>query len=169
MDDGLASNWYVVMTKPNQEHFVESNLSKLEAEVFCPRIKQYQLIRRKYTQTTSPLFPGYVFTRVCLATQYRAVIYARGVRNLLSFGGTPAVVGAEVVDAIRAKLQGGYIEIPRHSFTPGAAARIGSGPLQGLHVVFEREMTGSQRAMVLWKTLAYQARVVIDLKDLVCA
>lgn len=168
MDKSLL-NWYVVLAKPHQEHCVECNLRKLGIEVFCPRIKQCAFIRKSNCEMTAPLFPGYLFTRVSLAMQYRAVMYARGVRTLLSFGGTPAAVDDQIIDDIRARLHGGYIEIGRRVFEPGTLVTINGGPLQGFQAVFEREMSGPERAMVLLRTLAYQARVVLDVNDLVCA
>jgi transcriptional antiterminator RfaH len=52
-------------------------------------------------------------------------------------------------------------------FSPGDVVSIQDGPLCGLEAVFEREMIGQQRAMLLLKMLACQVRVVLDLKSIV--
>jgi transcriptional antiterminator RfaH len=43
--------------------------------------------------------------------------------------------------------------------------RIKDGLLCGLEAVFEKEMIGQQRAMLLMKTLTCQVRVIVDLKS----
>ena len=169
MGESLDALWYVVATKPNQEHFAETNLVNLGVESFCPRIQQFRKIRRRETLITAPLFPGYVFAKACLGTHYRAIVYARGVRHLITFGGMPATVGPDIIDTIRAKTVHGYIKVPRLALAAGTPVRIENGPLQGIEAVFEREMSGQQRALVLLKSLAYQAHVVVDLRDVAYA
>jgi transcription antitermination factor NusG len=53
------------------------------------------------------------------------------------------------------------------SFSAGQTVRVQSGPLKGLEAIFEREMGDRQRAVLLLKTLSYQARVVVDLDQVV--
>ena len=75
--------WYAVYAKPNHERQAELSLQRLGVETFCPRIKQRKVIRRKEQTVISALFPRYLFARLNLQTQYRAVAYARGVRSLV--------------------------------------------------------------------------------------
>lgn len=164
MAEQAALNWYVVRTKPRQEYSVESNLSRAGIEVLCPRIREAKRIRRKIQSVVTPLFPGYLFAKFCLS-RARIVMYATGVRSLVSFGHVPAVVPGDVIDSIRERLQGGVVEIKVPSFNRGDAVRIKEGPLCGLEAVFEKEMIGQQRAMLLMKTLTCQVRVVLDLKS----
>lgn len=158
--------WYVVRTKPHQEYSVESNLSGLEIEVLCPRIREHKVIRRRMQAVVTPLFPGYLFARFHLA-QSRMVRYARGVRNLVSFGPSPAIVHGDIIDGLRERLQAGIVELTTPSFSRGDIVRIKEGPLCGLEAVFEKEMVGQQRAMLLMKTMACQVRVILDLKSVV--
>jgi len=48
----------------------------------------------------------------------------------------------------------------------GQLVQINDGPFVGLEAVFMREMSGHQRAMVLLRTLALQARVVLEINQL---
>ena len=161
-----AMEWYVVRTKPHQEYSVESGLTRVGIEILCPRITERRLIRRKMQPVISPLFPGYVFARFS-SSRSRMVMYANGVRNLVSFGSAPAVVSPEVIDGIRDRLQRGVVTLNTPHFSPGDVVSIQDGPLCGLEAVFEREMIGQQRAMLLLKMLACQVRVVLDLKSIV--
>jgi len=160
-------HWYAVSTKPHQEHIVEANLEKVGIETFCPRLRESRIIRRSRQITINPLFPGYVFAKFCVVRQFRTVVYARGVRNVVAFGSTPAKVDQGIIENIQAKLRDGHVVIRPQMFKTGQVVRIQEGPLCGLEAVFEREMSGQQRAMLLLRTLAYQARVVVDLQSIV--
>lgn len=160
-------HWYAVNTKPHQEHLAEFNLQRFGVETFCPLLKQSKVVRRRQQNSISPLFPGYLFARFRIEEQYRAVLYARGVRNIVAFGSTPATVDEEMIEAMKCRLRNGYVTVPVSIFTPGQVVRIQEGPLHGLEAIFQREMPGYQRAVLLLRTLSYQARVVVDLAHIV--
>jgi transcriptional antiterminator RfaH len=157
-------NWYAVNTKPRQETLVDMNLRRLSVETFYPQMKRERFSRQRRQMALEPLFPGYIFARFDLGTHYRAVNYAMGVRRLVCFGPNPAVVEDEIINSIQSRLEDGCVFVKQSSFTPGDLVRIQGGPLQGLEAVFEREMNGQQRAVLLLKALSYQARVVVDIE-----
>ena len=160
-------HWYAVNVKPHQERLAEQNLQRLGVETFCPQLKQSKVICRRPQVTISPLFPGYLFARFRMEDQYRAVIYARGVRDVVAFGDTPAVIDEELIVAIKSRLHNGCVTVPASTFRPGQIVRIQEGPLHGLEAVFERELPCYQRAVLLLRALSYQARVVIDVAHIV--
>lgn len=86
---------------------------------------------------------------------------------MISFGSMPAIVDESLIEAIKSRLQDGYFTLSNAEFKPGQLVRIQEGPLHGLEAVFEKEMTGSQRAVLLLRALSYQARVVVDLGQIV--
>jgi len=160
-------NWYAVHTKPRQESLADLNLRRLSIETFCPLLKRDKVIRQRRQVAIEPLFPGYLFARFDLDSQYRAVNYSMGVRSLVSFGSNPVVVEDAVVESIQTKLQDGCILVRPVSFMPGDIVRIEGGPFQGFEAVFEREMNGQQRAVLLLKALSYQARVSVNVEYVV--
>ena len=159
--------WYTVNTKPQHERVAELSLQKLGVETFYPQLKQRKVIRRRAETRIGPLFPGYLFARFQLDTQYRAVTYASGVRNIVTFGTMPATVEDEIIEGIRARLHDGYLTVPAPSFMPGEIIRIQTGPLQGLEAIFVREMSDHERVVLLLRTLTYQARVVLPVEQVV--
>jgi transcriptional antiterminator RfaH len=154
-------HWYALSTKPRQEELADMNLQRLGVETFYPQLREDRVVRRKRQTTVGPLFPGYLFARFDAERQYRAVNYAQGVRKLLTFGDEFATVDEAVIAAIRARLEDGYVTIRPTPLAPGQRVRIGDGPFSGLEAVFEREMSGSERVVVLLRTLAHQTRVVL--------
>jgi transcriptional antiterminator RfaH len=160
-------HWYAVNTKRHQEAQAESSLRRLGVETFYPQLRQERLIRRKRQLTICSLFPGYLFARFNFETYQRAVSYARGVRRVVVFGMTPAVVDEDIIQSIQGRLDDGYITIPTPIFTPGQVVRINEGPLQGLEAIFEEQMSDHQRVVLLLRALSYQARVIVDARYVV--
>ena len=160
--------WYVVCTKPNYEKQAEQNIGRLGVESYLPLLRDQKVIRRRARTVIAPLFPGYLFVRINLTQHYRAVNYARGVRRIVEFGSSPSEVDVAVIDAIKARMVDGNVcvlERPQQ-LRSGQLVQINDGPLVGLEAVFMREMSGSQRAMVLLRALALQARALIDIGQL---
>ena len=158
--------WYVIHAKPHQESAVELHLRQLGMEAFCPRLKETKIIRRKRQSVVAPLFPGYLFSRFVLKDHYRAVVYARGVRRVVCCGSTPAPIEDQLLEGIRRQHIDGCVTVPASRFAPGQTIRIREGSLCGLEAVFERELSGPQRAVLLLKALSYQARVIVALDRL---
>ena len=157
--------WYVASTKPREDNIARCNLERLGVETFCPQLKQNKIIRRKRQTVVGPLFPGYLFVRFNFDTHYRAVSYAQGVRGLVTFGAVPARVEMETIDSIKSRLEDGCLTIQPPVFLPGQTVRIQEGPLQGLEAIFEREVSGRERAVLLLNALSYQAHVVVDIEN----
>ncbi len=155
--------WYVIRTKPHQEEIAVLNLHNMSVEVFYPRVKEKKVIRRRQQEVIGPLFPGYLFGHFDLTTQYHSVKYARGVRNVVAFGGIPTPVDNAVIESIRAREQEeGLIVLHQPPLKPGEPVEILEGPFQGLVAIFEQELSGQQRVQLLLDILATQARLVIE-------
>lgn len=159
--------WYAVNTKPRQEELAECSLHRLNVETFYPRLERART-QEKEESSVGPLFPGYVFARFDLQTHYRAVRYAPSVRTIVAFGPIPAIVEDEFIEALRVRLCDGYLRLaPRPQFARGQLVKVLDGPLQGLEAIFEEELNNHQRAILLLRHIAYQARVVVDLDQVV--
>lgn len=162
----MNRHWYAINTKPHQEVVAETSLRQLGVETFCPFLKEGRMIRRKFQEAMSPLFPGYLFAKFSLENGYRGILYARGVKRVVAFGPSPAPVEEGMINGIRARLDNGVL-ILGSRFSHGQAVRIHDGLLHGLEAVFEREMKGTQRAVLLLNALSYQARIVVNLRSIV--
>jgi transcriptional antiterminator RfaH len=161
--------WYAVSAKPRQEEVAALNLRRLGVETFYPQLREDRVIRRRRQTVVSPLFPGYLFARFDVERHFRAVNFAQGVRRLVTFGAELGRVDPAVIDGIRARMENGYVRLRPAPLAPGQRVRLGSGPLQGLEAVFERETSGGERVVLLLRLLARGARVVVPRADLIAA
>jgi transcriptional antiterminator RfaH len=167
----LAENkmqWYAVYTKPKREDAVAGSLENAGIEVFNPRLKQKKYVQGAYRNKISPLFPCYVFVKFEPETTAHMIKYTRGVRRIVG-GDMPWPVSDEIIDAIRDKEEDGIVILIPPQLKYGDGVAINDGPLSGLKGIFEKELNGQERVVLLLGAIEYQARVVVDKAFLVVA
>lgn len=157
------SNWYAIQTKPHREDQAASNIGRLGLAVLLPKVKREKIEYGNRKVSIKPLFPGYLFAHFTPSSHLRSIRYARGVNRVICFGELPVPVSEEVVGTIRARVgKDGFVAIGSEPFRKGDQVVINDGPLQGLVGVFEQELSDSERAVVLLRTVEYQARVLVE-------
>ena len=163
LEPGDDKHWYVIYTNPKQENRAESNLRAWGLETLYPKIKKRRL--NPFTDTpvyeTAPLFPRYIFARFCAEKLLHKVCFTRGVKSLVSFSDTPAVVSDEAIALIRANIDEDNFAIIGEQFKVGDRLVIQCGPLKGLVGVFERRMKGSDRITLLLDAVSYESRTTV--------
>lgn len=153
--------WYVIHTQPRREDVAEVNLQGLCAGVFCPRYRRRGILHGYVRELVRPLFPSYLFAAF-EPRDFRAVHYAHGVRGVVAFGGEPAVVPADLLANIEARMQNGYVVLLPPQLEPGQRVEIVAGSFRGYTGIFQAGLKGAERVAILLDTLKYQARVVLD-------
>ena len=151
--------WYAVSTKPHQEKQAELHINQCGIECFLPLLKERKIIRRIRKTVVEPLFPGYLFARFDPDKHCRAVRYATGVRKIVEFGSGPVELDATMIDAIKERLNNGYVTLMPVRLVHGQILHINGGPLAGLEAVFVREMTDRKRVLLLLNTLGLHAKL----------
>lgn len=159
--------WYVVQTKPHKEGVVERDLASQGVDLFCPRILERVRAGLHVQQRVAPMFPSYLFVNADVNHWGKKIRYTPGVRDFLRSDGTPHPVDPEIIQGIRSRIGPvGVYKPPLPRYEPGDRLRIESGPLRGLEVIFEQELSGRERVAVLLAELNLSARVVLPLDAL---
>lgn len=160
-------NWFVLYTKPRLEDFVEERLLKAEIEVFNPKLRRRKTVRGKLREVIEPLFPCYVFVNLDIALHFRLVKYTRGVKRFVGNEGFPTTVSEDLIDIIKSRIYEGYIVIQPPDFKKGEEVLIKEGPFKDLIGIFERDISGRDRVLIMLNAVSYQARVTIEKEFLV--
>jgi transcriptional antiterminator RfaH len=163
-----SPNWFAVCTNPKQEDRACSNLESWGVEVFNPKIKTCQ--RNSFTGVTTfipkPLFSRYIFSRFRARTLLHQINFTRGVHRVLSFNGKPVPIDDAVIACFKSRVdKNGFLGIGE-PVKSGDQIRIKGGPWRELVGVVERDLTASERVLVLLTSISYQGRLTID-KELV--
>lgn len=156
--------WYAIHSHPKQEERASANLRAGSVETFSPKIKIGRTNPYTYVQTyeRKPLFPRYIFARFDVNDALRKVLFTRGVRSVVSFGGVPARVNDGIIALIKSRVGDDGLVEPEEDLTMGDRILIESGPLANLLGIFEREVKGSDRVLILLAAVNYQASAVIE-------
>jgi transcriptional antiterminator RfaH len=164
------NRWYAALCKPRQETVAEANLVNQGFAVYLPRLTSARRRAGRWVDVVEPLFPRYLFVAADLETKSLAPIRStRGVSGLVRFGGQPAVVPDNLIEALRRREDSatGLHVIERPLFVAGDRVKLLQGPLSGLEGVFAAE-TGDLRVIVLMEMLGRLNRLEVS-RDWVAA
>jgi len=157
----VERKWYLVKTKPLNESRVAARLGEAGYETLFPRV----LKKNRRTGGTVPraFFPTYLFARFALE-ELRTIRYTRGVARVVSFGAEPEEVAPDIVEAVRARMDGeGFVRLVRApvSWKRGERIRIGEGPFAGIEAIFVEELPDRDRVVLLLDALS-SFKVTLD-------
>lgn len=146
------SNWYVAYTYPRCETKVNRQIRDMGITSFLP-IKQ---VERQWSDRIKkmevPLFPSYLFIYTT-PSQFHALLQIPELSRIISFGGTPAIVKDEEVEAIKLLVQRKVnIEPQAGAFTVGQRVKVMRGPLAGIEGLLIRK-NAKDRFVVQVETL----------------
>ncbi len=150
----MALQWYALRSKPQKEEIVWRQVGSRGFEVFYPRLYIKPVNPR--ARHIRPYFPGYLFIRADLVevgiSTFQWMAHTTG---LVSFGGEPAIVPDNLINAIQNRmdeLKAENYEI-NENFHNGDRIRIHYGPFKGYEAIFDARIPGSERVRVLLKLL----------------
>ena len=165
MSDDLR--WHAVYTYPRHEQVVAEQFDALLLETYLPTLTAVHQWKDRRAQIKTPVFPGYVFTRIG-PQQRNKVLNAKGVARILSFNGKPAPIDDMEMDSLKLCLERGTSPMRHPVLAVGDRVRVRSGVLQGL----EGTISGSrkQSRLVVPLSLIHQSisiEIDVDLLDLI--
>jgi transcription antitermination factor NusG len=153
--------WFALQTKPRNERKTEQLLSQKGYECFTPTYR----LKRKWSDRTVeidlPLFPGYVFCCFSHSALGKA-ISTQGVIRIVGFGGKPAEVAVEEIEALQLLAQSDVLREPWKYLPDGTPALIETGPLAGAQGII---CTDEDRRRLIISVTLLQRSVAIHLDE----
>jgi len=145
-------NWFVIFTKPKAEDSTAQLLNNAGIETINPKIKIKKYVRKKYTEVVEQLFPCYIFAFFDRDEHSHMIRFTRGVRYIVGKD-KPLLVHPAIIEAIRERMEGDIINPEPEKFEKGERVLINEGPFKDFYGVFERDVSGRERAMILLEAL----------------
>lgn len=159
--------WYVVQTKPRQEHRALLNLEQQGYRCFLPLFPVEKILQQKLVLIEEPLFPRYLF--ICLdpnltGKSWMPIRSTLGVSHLVSFEQQPVKVDPSLIDLL--KLHDEQLRTnPNPLSNSGQSLVTNDGLFAGIQAVYQ--MTeGVSRALVLIEFLSRLRIKRIELSNL---
>ena len=155
-------HWYVVQTKPGNEHRVEMNLFNQEIEVFLPLLETFQYVHAKVLQKIKPLFSNYLFAKLDIDAHYYKVKWTRGVNKILGSGVEPIPVSEKVIQTIKERIGEGNLVKLDDGLEEGNIVQFTSGPFKDLMGVFDKKMSDGKRVKVILSLIGVDVPVQVS-------
>ena len=157
-----SRSWYVVHTKPGNEHRVETNLSNQEIEVFLPLLEVFQDSHGRIMQKIKPLFPNYLFAKLDIDVHYYKVKWTRGVNKILGIGSEPIPISEKVIQTIKERMGENNLVKLDDRLEEGNLVEFTSGPFKDLLGVFDKKMSDGKRVRVLLSLIGVDVPVQVS-------
>ncbi|MBV8550994.1 MAG: UpxY family transcription antiterminator [Acidobacteriaceae bacterium] len=155
-----CSPWYAIRVRTRWEKIVAGALHGKGYDEFLPLYRKCSRWSDRKKEIDCPLFPGYVFCRADL-TGRPSMVTTPGVIGILSFGGKPAIVSDEEIEAVKAVIRSGAQAEPWPYLREGQLVRVGEGALAGLEGVLVRAKS-NWRVVLSIEALCRSVAVEID-------
>jgi len=155
--------WLAAYTTPRHEKRIAEYFKMREIEHFLPLYSS----RRRWKDGSKvtielPLFPGYIFVRVCRTERVR-VLESPGVLRLVGSGREVAALSEQEIETLRSGLS--QVKAEPHAYlVAGDRVRIKNGPLSGMEGVLVRKK--ELHVVLTLNQIAQSIAVHVDALDL---
>jgi transcription antitermination factor NusG len=153
--------WFALQTKSKNEIKVEHLLKQKGYECFTPTYRRKRKWSDRTVEIDFPLFPGYVFCRFNTSVLGKAVS-TQGVVRIVGFGGNPAEVAIEEVEALQLLAQSDFLREPWKYLPDGTQIVVETGPLAGVQGII---CAGENKRQLVISITLLQRSVAIQLDE----
>jgi len=152
--------WHALYTRHQHEKVVAQALSGKGFEVFLPQYRSVRKWKDRQKEIVLPLFPNYVFIQGGLDRMLN-ILTTPGVHSLVSWGGRPAEIPWNEIEAVRRLVESSLPVEPHPFLKCGDLVRIKSGALEGIEGILVRKTRGVLLVLSL-EMLSRSAAVEVD-------
>jgi len=123
--------WYAVYTLPQNERSVARHLDIRQIESFLPTYEQIHIWKnRQRVKVVLPLFPSYLFVRMCARDRLK-VLQSPGALRIVGSSSASHPIPDNEIDFLRSDFCNRRLE-PYRELVVGKRVRIKYGPMQGV-------------------------------------
>jgi transcription elongation factor/antiterminator RfaH len=156
-------HWCAVYTKPQREEFAQMNLHLRGVETFFPKLCLPKSAKRK--KQIVPLFPSYLFVCIdVISFEYASVIWCPGVKRMITFNGTPAIVEESIMAFLMDQAGAEGVIPARCNVTIGQQVAINGGPFDGLVGIIQEPPNAKGRVKILLELLNRPTKVDVPVQ-----
>lgn len=162
-----AKRWYLVYTKPRQEHVAKANLGRQGYETYLPLMRELRRRQGRRVPVVGPMFPRYLFIHLdTLTDNWGPIRSTLGVVSLVRFGHRPACAPDDLIAFLHAREDTEGIQIlPPDTYRTGSRVRVLTGGFAGYEGIFLAR-TSRDRVVILLDLLGKFTRATINVRDL---
>ena len=161
-----GTTWFLAQLKPNSAQIANKNLGRQGFRTFLPMEEETRQRNGKFVTANKPLFPGYIFVALNVATGlWRTVNSTYGITRLVSFGKEPAAVPLGLVSQLMLRCNASGKLLPPKLIKPGDQVALTTGPFANFVAEVER-IAPDRRVWVLMDIMGGKTRVAVGADQL---
>ncbi len=126
-----VQSWFAIQTMPRNEKKISYLLGQKGYECFTPTYRQKRKWSDRTVEIELPLFSTYVFCYLSPSAMGK-VIATKGVTRIVGFGGKPAEIAVEEIDALQLLARSHFLREPWNYLPDGTVVLVETGPLAGV-------------------------------------
>ena len=158
-------DWYLIQTKPNARRTACDHLKRQGFDVFLPLINKTTKKNKKFADTTTPLFPGYLFMGTSIdPVPWKSINSTRGISKAVTLDGVYRSVSAPIIAGLQHRCDGDGVIQQLNDIALNDRAKIERGAFAEFICTVE-QIKDDQRARVLIDLLQQQTRAEVSLDD----
>ena len=160
-NDRLMGDWYLIQIKRNSYRIAYRNLNQQGFKTFLPLQDLTSRRGSKFSTSTKPLFPGYMFVRIKPdGAPWQKINSTLGVSRLICQDGVPMKVPTEVVSGLISRCDSLGRLLPPAAVQHGDIVEIHSGALANFIATVET-IDSNSRIWVLMDIMGQITRVQV--------
>ena len=143
--------WYLIHSKPRQEHIAQEQLNRQGYETYLPLCPVRRRRQGRVAKVIAPMFPRYLFIHLSDETDdWRPIRSTIGVANLIRFAQAPARVPDKLIEKLKEREnEEGIQVIPSKEHRKGDRIRIAEGPFEGFEAIFQETSSRNRVTLLL--------------------
>jgi transcription antitermination factor NusG len=157
-------HWYAARIRPNHEKRVAERMVQRRIEHLLPLYTSLRQWRDRKVSLSMPLFPGYLFVRLCIRERLR-VLEVPGVAGLVGIGSQPAPLEDGDIRSIQDFVNFKSRIAPHPYLMIGNRARVRSGPFRGTEGIIVR-IKSQTRLVISFNLIQRSVTLEIDAIEL---
>ncbi len=155
-------HWFVIHTKPRDEHRVKNHFEGMEIETLLPLCEDFRYSHGRMFRVLHSLFPNYLFARLDLDRHYYKVKWTRGVNRILGIGNEPTPVLESVIQMLKDRMGDDDSVKLLEDLQEGDLVQVTSGLFKDFIGVFQKGLSSSTRVRILLNLISNEVPVQIS-------
>ncbi len=162
-----ARMWFAVHTKSRHEKMVARELDAKQVQCYLPVYWTARHWSDRSKSVLLPLFPGYLFARICRHEQW-LILETRGIARILGGSSGPTPIPEKQILDLEILVESQMPMQPHSGLIAGQRVRVIHGPLTGVEGILQNYKSGHRLAVNV-KLLGRSVTVEINACDVVSA
>ena len=155
----MSKEWFILQFKSNSHHLAAKNLNQQGFETFLPLVDKTSRKLSRFINTTSPLFPGYMFIRFNKAEcEWHKINNTYGVSRLITFNSILKSIPTTFVDSLMKRYDLLGKLLPMQKLKKGDQVTILKGPFANFIATVEK-YEADERICILMDLMGRKTKI----------